>query len=185
MRFWGTALSHRPFCSLLITLFPPEILLGKTVLFLGTFTMAWSLCELILVGIWPALPYLTLPLGYMTVLWHDPDLQWVRDLLSLPKPLLPLASAFWWWKLRLPQHCWLKQGHCAGNTVPWLRGRQCRRQCAGQDDRYWDSVSIVQYPVALKLIHICDFAVLGFLSSCDSVCFGSVSLTANGRLRNR
>lgn len=86
--------------------FPWEILLRKIVSFLGTFTMAWSLCELILVGICPASPYLTLPLGYMT-LYSGMTLTYseFRDLLSLCKPLLHLASAFWWRKLSLPQHC--------------------------------------------------------------------------------
>lgn len=79
----------------------------------------------------------------------------------------------------------LKQVCCAGSTVPWLRGRQRTKQCAGQDERYWDNVSIAQYPVSLKLIHVSDSGVLCIMSSCDSVCFGSVLFTKSGRFRNR
>lgn len=101
-----------------------------------------------------------------------------RDLLSLCKPLLHLASAFCWRKAEFAPAL-LKQGHCAGSTLL----TEGRRQCAGQGERYWDSVSIVQCPVSLKLIHVCDSAVLWVHAI--SVCFGSVSFATSGRLRNR
>lgn len=147
--------------------------------------MAWSLCELILVGIWPTNSYLTLPwvtwlfFSGMTLTYSK-----FRDLLSLCKLLLHLALVFWWRKLEFAPAL-LKQVCCAVSRVPWLRGRQCRRQCAGQDERSWDNVSIVQYPVSLKLIYVCSSGVLCIMNSCDSVCFGSVLFAKSGRLRNR
>lgn len=126
MRFWGTSLSHRHFYSLLITLSPQRIFLGKIVFFWETFTMTCSLCELILVGIWPASPY---PLSLcITWLYSSMTLPYSEfwDLMSLCKPLLCLASMFWLRKQSLPQHCWSRGIVQVAQSPGWVGGRVCR-----------------------------------------------------------
>lgn len=85
--------------------------------------MACSVFELILVSIWPASPYLTLPLHYMTLLGHDPSLQRVLGS-GVPLQTIALFGISILVEEAEFAPALLKQGRCAGSTVSWLRGRQ-------------------------------------------------------------